>query len=179
MKMFVRIAAFLLATVGFAADATAQGADWDTPRATEIAAAVDTAPGAKRAERESMVEAGAFDRLGPADRKRAENVFNAQTVTALGSAPMNLDRIASLKRSGGWKLVFSRMKQEGLTRAKSVRQLLAGARKARGAKDKDDAAGKARLTVVTNGAGERIIVIRQTPSAARESVGPRGLDGSS
>jgi hypothetical protein len=124
---------------------------------------VDTAPGAAIRGQASRVEPGAFEKLSPANRKRAEAVFHGQSVTALGSAPMNLDRIATLQRLGGWKLVFSRMKDEGLTKAKTLRQLLAGARKQRGGRD----GAKPRLTVVTNGAGRHIIVVRKPPAGPR------------
>lgn len=159
MKTVIRIAAFLIATVGFATDAAAQAAD----APTEIAAAVDTAPGAAIRGQASRIEPGAFEKLSPANRKHAEAVFHGQSVTALGSAPMNLDRIATLQRLGGWKLVFSRMKDEGLTKAKTLRQLLAGARKQRAGQD----AGKPRLTVVTNGAGHHIIFVRKPPTGSR------------
>lgn len=164
MKTVIRITAFLIAAVGFATDATAQRTAHTPPEArTEIAAVIDTAPGAAARSLDSRIEPGAFERLSAANRKRAEAVFNGQSVTALGSAPMNLDRIATLQRLGGWKLVFSRMKDEGLTKAKSVRQLLAGPRKQRGAQG----AAKPRLTVVTNGAGHHIIVVRKPPAGSR------------
>lgn len=158
MKTLIRIAAFLVASMGFATEAVAQA---KAEQRTEIAAAVDTAPGSKAA-----AEAGAFDSLAAPDRKLAEAIFMRQSVTAGGAAPMNLDQIASMQRRGGWKAVYREMRTAGLTSARSVRELLVGAKRQRSPREASPMVAGSRMMVVTNGAGQRIVVYGKVPAKA-------------
>jgi hypothetical protein len=165
MRTAFRVAVFVVATVGFATDATAQ-------ERSEIATAIDTAPGSAADKTESSMEAGAFEKLSAANQKLAEAIFGGQKVTAAGSAPLNLDQIATIQRLGGWKLVFSQMKAKGLTVARNVRDLLAGAKGQRKAQASPSMMVRSRVTVVTNGAGHRAIFYARPAPAARPPVPP-------
>lgn len=72
---------------------------------------------------------GAYDRLPAGEQKIARSLFESQTATASGPAPMSLDQIAAMKGSGsgtGWGNVFKQMQSDGLVQARNLGQVVSG-----------------------------------------------------
>ena len=67
----------------------------------------------------------AFESLSQGNKRIATALFEAQTTSAGGSAPMTLEQIAQERRSGRkWGDVFQAMKSQGLIQAETLGQVL-------------------------------------------------------
>lgn len=71
---------------------------------------------------------GAFDQLATGEQKIARSLFESQTATASGPAPMSLDQIAAARGGGesGWGNVFKQMQSDGLIDARNLGQVVSG-----------------------------------------------------
>ena len=73
----------------------------------------------------SVPSPSAFDSLSPGNKRIATALFEAQTTSPGGAAPLTLDQIAHERRSGRkWGDIFQAMKSQGLIQAETLGQVL-------------------------------------------------------
>lgn len=113
----------------------------------------------------ATLEAGAYESLSTGNQKIAESLFNGQSVTADGSAPLSLDQIAAAKQHDGWGRIFKQMKADGLTDAKNLGERVNGRYKIRTGEDTVLPDGSTGATIVTTASGRQTIIEKK--SAAR------------
>ena len=114
----------------------------------------------------TMPEAGVFETLSSENRKIAEAIFNGQTVTADGSAPLSLDQIAAARQPNGWDHLFGLMKANGLTDAKNLGQLVSNRYENRTVNGHAMDHGTPGTTIVTMASGGQIIIDKKSNYAS-------------
>lgn len=73
------------------------------------------------------VKVGAYKELSPGGQKIADSLFDGQSIGEEGNHAWSLDQIATAKQDGqGWGEIFKQMKNDGLTDAKNIGQLVSG-----------------------------------------------------
>lgn len=115
-----------------------------------------------QAQTKLTAKSSSYETLSDADRRVVSAIYESQLGSRhdlAGHPLLSKDKIAAMRRGGGWDEVYGRLTQNGSVAYPSLREAMASY-------SQDTRAPLSRALIISTAAGEQIVVPRRMPRAA-------------